>query len=70
MQVLQGEHRDVYVDVLSPTLKLKGIGVLCSSLRDVCPPMRTRGRFRLSFLLINTFEFMFLFIGQYSIICG
>jgi hypothetical protein len=34
------EHRDVYMVVLTAILKLKGIGVLCSSLRDVCPTMR------------------------------
>jgi len=33
------EHRDVYMGVQAVILRLKGIGVLCSSLRDVCSYM-------------------------------
>jgi hypothetical protein len=35
------KHRDVYVELSTAILKLKGIGVLCSNLRDVCPAVHT-----------------------------
>jgi len=58
------KHRDVHVGVPPVILKLKGMCVLCSNLRDVCAAMRTRGRYRLALLYMRKMSTFLIYIRK------